>query len=137
MKSYSMDLRQRVVAACDAGQSTLVVARTFGVSAAWVRRLKQHRRERGDIVPRSGGGVREGQRKIDGTRAWPNWCASGPTRRWRELRERLGVACTRWSICRALHRLGHSHKKSRSSPPSRTGPTSPPPPPPPPAPRGG
>jgi len=42
-------LRQRVIGACDRGEPTKVVARTFGVSPAWVRRLKQHRRERGDI----------------------------------------------------------------------------------------
>ncbi len=131
MKAYSMDLRQRVMAACEAGQPTRVVARTFGVSPAWVRRLKQHRRERGDIVPRTGGGVREAQRKIDDTRL-AELVRQQPDATLAELRERLGVACTRWSICRALHRLGHSYKKSRLSPQSRTGPTSPPP-----APHGG
>jgi hypothetical protein len=44
-----MDLRRRVIAACDAGQGTTSVATTFNVSPAWVRRLKQQRRERGDI----------------------------------------------------------------------------------------
>jgi DNA-binding PucR family transcriptional regulator len=53
-----------VLAACDAGQKTKAVAVRFGVSPAWVRRLKQHRRERdGDIAPRTGGGSRG--RKID------------------------------------------------------------------------
>ena len=42
MKAYSVDLRRRVLAACDAGQPTLAVARRFDVSPAWVRRLKQH-----------------------------------------------------------------------------------------------
>jgi len=58
-----MDLRERVIAACDRGQRTKDVAKTFGVSPSWVRRLKQHRRERGDVVPRKGGGSRG--RKID------------------------------------------------------------------------
>src|SRR5947208_7877806 len=45
MKAYSMDLRVRVIGACDRGELTKVVAKTFGVSPAWVRRLKQHRSE--------------------------------------------------------------------------------------------
>src|SRR5437762_2759076 len=40
MKPYSMDLRERVIAACDSGQQTKQVAKIFQVSPAWVRRLK-------------------------------------------------------------------------------------------------
>jgi transposase len=47
-----MDLRERVIGDCDSGMSTSEVAQKYAVSPAWVRRLKQHRRERGDIVPR-------------------------------------------------------------------------------------
>src|SRR5258708_6609715 len=57
MKPYSMDLRQRVLDACDRGEGTKATAKRFGVSPAWVRRLKQHRRLRdGDIAPRTRGG---------------------------------------------------------------------------------
>ena len=42
MKAYSMDLRERVVAACDAGDDTREeIAARFSVSVAWVRRLLQ------------------------------------------------------------------------------------------------
>jgi|GEM_PF-6883080 len=41
MKAYSMDLRVRVLADCDAGLSTAEVAEKQRVSASWVRRLKQ------------------------------------------------------------------------------------------------
>jgi transposase len=51
MEAYSVDLRERVLAACDAGHGTKEVAQLFGVSPAWVRRLKQRRRERGSILP--------------------------------------------------------------------------------------
>lgn len=51
MEAYSMDLRERVLAACDAGNGTRHVARMFDVSPAWVRRLKQRRRELGIIAP--------------------------------------------------------------------------------------
>ena len=122
MKAYSMDLRQRVIAACDAGQRTKAVAATFGVSPAWVRRLKQHRRERGDVVPRTGGGSRS--HKIDRSRL-AELARAQPDATLTELRDRLGVAVTPWALCKALRELGLSYKKSRSAPPSRTGPTSP------------
>jgi len=117
-----MDLRQRVISACDAGRGTTDVAAAFGVSRAWVRRLKQHRRERGTIVPRTGGGSRG--RKIDRGRL-ADLVARQPDATLAELRERLGVAVTPWAICKALRELKLSYKKSRSAPPSRTGRTSP------------
>jgi transposase len=121
MEAYSMDLRQRVIAACDRGQRTQVVAHTFGVSPAWVRRLKQHRRERGDVVPRKGGGSRG--RKIDRGRL-AELVRERPDATLVELRDRLGVPVTPWAVCKALRELGLSYKKSRSAPPSRTGRTS-------------
>jgi transposase len=51
MKAYSMDLRKRVLAMCDAGRPTCEVARVLDVSEAWVRRLKQRRQEDGIIGP--------------------------------------------------------------------------------------
>ena len=61
MKAYSLDLRKRVLAACDRGEGTHYVAKRFGVSASWVRRLKQRRRENGEIAPRLPGGDRRGK----------------------------------------------------------------------------
>jgi transposase len=59
MKAYSMDLRERVVAACDAGGATREqVADRFSVSVRWVRALLRRRRETGSIAPRPRGGGR-------------------------------------------------------------------------------
>jgi transposase len=127
MDAYSMDLRQRVIAACDAGKQTKEVARTFDVSPAWVRRLKQHRRERGDIVARTGGGSRG--RKIDRQRL-AELVLQQPDATLAELRDRLGVNVTLWAICKALRELKLTFKKSRSTPPNRIGRTSPKPAPP-------
>ena len=42
MAAYSMDLRERVVAACDEGGDTRAeIAERFSVSGSWVRRLLQ------------------------------------------------------------------------------------------------
>jgi transposase len=122
MKAYSMDLRQRVIAQCDQGRSTKQVAEAFDVSRAWVRRLKQHRRERGDIVPRTGGGSR-GQ-KIDRQRL-AELVRQQPDATLVELRDRLGIQVTPWAICKALRELELTFKKSRSTPANRIAPTSP------------
>lgn len=122
MKAYSMDLRQRVIGACDAGKPTKEVAETFGVSRSWVRRLKQQRRERGDVLPRKGGGSRG--RKIDRERL-AALVKEQPDATLAELRDRLGVAVTQWSVCKALRELRLSYKKSRCTRPSGSGRTSP------------
>jgi len=119
MKAYSIDLRERVLAACKQA-STKQVAKQFSVSPAWVRRLKQHLRERGDIVPRTGGGSRG--RKID-REALARLVQEQPDATLVELRDRLvakgGVKVTPWAISKALRELKLTFKKSRSMPPSR------------------
>jgi transposase len=122
MEAYSMDLRERVLADCEAGLGTKATAKKYKVSPAWVRRLKQHKRERGDIVPRNGGGSR-GQ-KIDRGRL-AELAKAQPDATLVELRDRLGVSVTPWAICKALRELKLTYKKSRSAPPSRTARTSP------------
>src|SRR2546423_11680520 len=53
MRAYSPDLRQRVLADCDRGLTTRVVATKYSVSESWVRRLKQRRRTTGETAPRT------------------------------------------------------------------------------------
>jgi len=121
-QAYSMDLRQRVIADCDAGLGTQAVAVKYSVSPAWVRRLKQHRRERGDIRPRTGGGSRG--YKIDRQKL-AGLVAEQPDATLVELRDRLGVDVTPWAVCKALRELGLTFKKRRSTPRSKTDRTSP------------
>ena len=120
-KAYSLDLRQRVIADCDAGLGTKAVAQKYSVSPAWVRRLKQHRRERGDIVPRRGGGSRGTKFDRQQLRLLVE---QHPDATLVELRDRLGVNVTPWSICKALRALGLTFKKSRSTRRSRIASTS-------------
>ena len=57
MKTYSMDLRERVVAACDAHDCTRQqIADRFSVSISWVRDLMRRLRDTGSIAPRPRGG---------------------------------------------------------------------------------
>jgi len=51
MKTYSEDLRIRVIYDSDSGMPTKAVADKYRVSRSWVRILKQRRRETGSILP--------------------------------------------------------------------------------------
>src|SRR6266545_3232824 len=53
MRAYSMDLRERVLRDSDAGMMSAAVAEKYDVSRAWVDRLKQRRRETGEVAPRA------------------------------------------------------------------------------------
>ena len=53
MRAYSVDLRTRVLAACQDGMGTTEAAETFAVSEAWVRRVKQRFRDAGESAPRA------------------------------------------------------------------------------------
>ena len=52
MAPYSMDLRTRVLRDSDAGVPSNEVAAKYSVSRAWVDRVKQRRRECGEVAPR-------------------------------------------------------------------------------------
>ena len=118
---YSQDLRDRVLAAYDRGERTKTIARTFQVSPAWARRLKQTRRETGRTAPLPMGGATVV--KIDMARL-AELVKEQPDATLKELRERLGDVCSESGVCMALQRLGLSFKKRRSTPRSRTGRTS-------------
>jgi transposase len=122
MKAYSMDLRERVLADCDAGLPTKAVADKYRVSTAWVRRLKQRRGEDGSIAPRTGtpGPKRSLDPHADRLRELARDHADLTAE---EYRDRLGVGVAVVTAWRALRRLGLTHKKSppggRAGPPGR------------------
>ena len=118
---YSRDLRERVLAAYDRGVPTKEIASMFQVSPAWARRLKQRRRETGEIAARAMGGATV--IKIDMTRL-AELVREQPDATLRELRQRLGNVCGESGISLALKRLGLSFKKRRSTRRSRTARTS-------------
>ena len=53
MRAYSMDLRERIFRDSDAGMTAVAVAEKYDVSRAWIDRLKQRRRETGEVAPRA------------------------------------------------------------------------------------
>jgi transposase len=114
MQSYSLDLRQRVLADCDKGLSTRTVATKYSVSESWVRRLKQRRREAGELAPR-----------VPAPGPPPSWHAYArqlreaigqtPDATLEELRDQLGLAVALSTLWRACAALGLSVKKSPPS----------------------
>ena len=119
-KPYTQELRDRVLAACDGGMKTKPVAQVFQVSPAWVRRIKQRRREEGRTTPKPMGGATVV--KIDLQRLG-ELVQQQPDATLEELRQRLDCGCCPSAVCMALQRLGITFKKKRCTRPSRTGPT--------------
>ena len=121
MKAYSMDLRERVVAACERGEGTREeIARRFRVGVAWVYRPLQRRRETGSIAPRPHGGGPKPAFDPPAAERLRQAVADRPDAALEELREAVGVACGTSAVHRASERLGLPRKRSRSGPPSRT-----------------
>jgi transposase len=105
-----MDLRQRILSAYDAGEKTKAVAERFAVSPACARRLKQRRRDTGEVAPRKGRPGPEpvlagqSERLRQAARDQPDLSAA-------EYRDRLGLPCSVPTVWRALRRLGLTFKK--------------------------
>lgn len=117
-----MDLRERVVQACDEEVSTREeIAELFEVSTAWIRRLLQRRRETGSFAARRRGGRRPPKfagKRLEKLKALVE---KYPDATLEELRDRCGVEASIMAVHRALQRLGCHRKKSRSVPASKTG----------------
>lgn len=111
MRAYSADLRERVLADCDAGASTEEVAAKFRVSASWVRRLKQRRRETGETAPRP---QRHGPppRWAEHAESIRASAREAPDATLEEHRRRLGLGLGLTTLWRAFRALGLTVKKN-------------------------
>jgi transposase len=125
LKTYSYDLRERVVRACDAGlHSRQALAELFGVSAAWIRRLLQRRRQTGSFAARPRGG-RTAVKMTDARCGHLLVLVSEqPDATLAELHQRLGAPVHLSTVARALVRLGWLVKKKSCGPRSKTALTS-------------
>ena len=119
MKQYSVDLRERLLGAIDAGLSQAEAARFFGVGTATITRWRRRQRERGSVAPdpRPGRRRRIGraheQALLAQVRAVPDATLREHCALWAATQgEHLSEA----TMSRALARLGWPLKKSRSSP---------------------
>ena len=125
MKTYSLDLRERALAAVDRGMPSKEAVGVFGVSLASLKRWLKRRRETGSAAP----GRKPGMRRRVG--------AGAEERRalWRQLEENPeatleehrglwaqehGVRVSVATMSRAIRRLGWTYKQRLWRPPSAT-----------------
>jgi transposase len=113
MAPYSMDLRTRVLADCDAGIAAKDVAIKFRVSRSWVNRIVQRRRETGEVGPRP--------QKVFKKQAFAGQeqrlralVDAQPDQTLAELRDALRSSASLSSVWRALDRLRLTLKKNRT-----------------------
>ena len=112
MRPYSLDLRERILAALDAHDGSIRwVARVFRVSTSFVVRLLRRRRATGTIDPQPhrGGpplalGPGDLQRLADLVREQPDATLE-------QLKQRGGFQCSLKTLWYALDRLGLTRKK--------------------------
>jgi putative transposase len=126
-RPLSEDLRERIVAAVEAGASRREAAERFSVSASCAVKLLQRWRRTGSVAPgHICGQKRHALAEHDG--AVRALVAAVPDATLAELRAGLaaqGIRVGQTSVHRFLHAIGLTRKKRRSMPPSRRGPTSP------------
>ncbi len=125
VKTYSQDLRERLLAAVDRGMPRKEAVSAFGVSPATLKRWLRRRRQTGSVAPMRRPGMR------------PRIGASAGERRalWRQLEARpeatleehrrlwereRGVRVSVATMSRAIRRLGWTYKQRRWEPPSAT-----------------
>lgn len=121
MDAYSMDLRERVAAACDSGMlSQPEIAEQYEVSVSFITRLLRRRRQTGSLAPKphTGGPVpilneRDRQRIAARIRAQPDITLT-------ELCARVSSRVSDSTMSRLLMAMDLTRKKRHSTPTNAT-----------------
>ena len=116
MKAYSLDLREKIVAAVGHGMSKAQAARTFGVGATSVKRYVKLKEEGKPLTPGKAPGKKA---KLDQSamKLLEEDLRSRPAVTYEKradlLNELLGVRVSKSTICRMVGRLGYTRKKDQ------------------------
>jgi transposase len=125
MKTLSLDLRERILAAYDAEQGTREeIGRRFRVSTGMVKKLLAQRRRIGEIRPQH---YRAGRKPLfleEHRRRLKELVAKKPDTTLAEMRSALALSCTLPAIHYVLVKMGLTYKKRLSMRASRAGRTS-------------
>ncbi len=112
MRAYSIDFRQRIVAATQAGEHSLrALAELFAVNLSTIVRLLQRFRTTGSVQPKPHAGGPHPKLDAKATARLLEAVRQQPDATLAELRERLGVDCSIVTIFRTLKRNGITRKK--------------------------
>lgn len=114
MQPYSLDLRQRVLDALDAGMSRVDAVRIFQVSLGSIKRWLRLRRTSGDLTPQRPSGrpptITPEQHALLRAQlhAAPDASLAAHAEQWNADH---GTTLSPWTLGRAIRRLGWSRKK--------------------------
>jgi transposase len=125
MATYSIDLRQKILQACERRLgSQRALADLFGVSLSFVEKLLRRRRTTGDIAPRPHAGGQRPSLDAAATTLVQQLVHDNADLTLEELCARVaddrGIHVSVATMCRVLQRLGLPRQKSRSTPASAT-----------------
>jgi len=116
MKTYSIDLRKRVLAACDRREQTITeIAKQFQVSRRWIEKLRKRRTEYGTIAPAERTQGRKSAFVGNLLQELDELVESQCDITLAEVKEHFAgrVSCSLQAIANNLKRLGWGYKKNR------------------------
>lgn len=120
-RTISLDLRERILAAYDAGEGTREeVARRFRVSLGMVKKLLAQRRHTGSIAHRHHLAGRKPRIVPGHQRQMRVLLGRKPDLTLKELRHALELDCSLQAIHVVLGKMGLTYKKRLSARPSKT-----------------
>jgi len=126
MRTISLDLRERILAAYDHKEGTRPeIAHRFRVSLGLVKKLLQQRRRTGDIAPRHRFSGRKPTIVASHRSQFRALLAKKNDLTLAELRVATGLRCSVQAINVVLAKMGLTYKKRHSTPVSKIVPTSP------------
>jgi transposase len=125
MPVYSLDIREKIVSAYEAGDTSIrKVASRFMVSKGVVTRLLEQKRTQGDLRPKAATGGKPSQLApyqaeiIDMVNQHPDWTLEEYCEKWQE---QSGVRVSSSAMCRFLSKQNLSLKKNTAQRSSRNG----------------
>ena len=125
MRTYSMDLRQRVIDSCDSKtESRAQTAKRFKVSTSWVKKLLRLRKTCGSFAPKPHGGGRQAKFAGESLQKLQHLVEQKPDATLHELLDESGVKASIMAVSRALDRLDYRFKKNLFERRNRTAPMS-------------
>ncbi len=122
MRTLSLDLRERIVAAYDNQEGTRVeIAHRFRVSLGMVKKLLQQRRHTGSIAPRHRFSGRKPMILALHRSQLRALLAKKNDLTLKELRKATGLQCSLQAIHVVLGKMGLTYKKRLSAPANKSG----------------
>jgi transposase len=115
MKTLSLDLRERILAAYDAEQGTREeIGRRFRVSTGMVKKLLAQRQRIGEIGAQHHRAGRKPLFQLEHRQRLKELIVKKPDTTLTEMRDALGLSCTLPAIHYVLGKMGLTYKKRLS-----------------------